>query len=107
MERGKIAVVGNTPLVTGFYLCGILDVFPVVQENFEKTLEGLIKKGEFAIVIVNEKMMEQTHWKFRKMIENVPKPVIISVPDVTGACETAESVRALVKRALGFDLFKK
>ena len=104
----KMAVVGDTPLVTGFKLAGVPYIFPVESgKEFEEKLEELMKSEEYGIIVVNEGFLSGVDWRLRKKIDTLAHPVIIGVPGIVGAAEEAESINVLIKRALGFDISKK
>ena len=107
MTKSKIVVIGDAPLVTGFQLAGIEDAALVGKENFQKTLEDYLLKTEFGIIVVNEGMLVDIDWKLRKKLDSIAYPVIVPVPDASGKEGEGEQIRALIKRALGFDLGAK
>ncbi len=43
----------------------------------------------------------------KKKLETMASPVIVPMPDSGGESTEGEQIRALIKRALGFDLGKK
>ena len=104
----KIAVVGDAPLATGFRLAGVPDIFVVERgKPFEEMLQKMIATPEYGIVIVNEAFMKDIDWRLKKKISNLAHPVVIGVPAFSGETEEGESIQALIKRALGFDVSKK
>ncbi len=104
----KIAVIGDSPLATGFRMAGVPDVFVVERgQAFEDLLKKIIENPEFGIVIVNEAYMKDIDWRLKKKISNIAHPVVIGVPAFSGEVEEGESINALIKRALGFDISKK
>jgi vacuolar-type H+-ATPase subunit F/Vma7 len=104
----KIAVVGDAPLATGFRLAGVPDVFVVSPgKDFEGLLQKLLSTPDFGIIIVNERYLKGIDWRLKKKVESLAHPVVLGVPPFTGGEEEGESLRALIKRALGFDVSKK
>ncbi|MEW5996342.1 MAG: V-type ATP synthase subunit F [Candidatus Micrarchaeota archaeon] len=104
----KIAVIGDAPLATGFSLAGVRDVFVVDRgQAFEDLLRKIIDTPEFGIVIVNEAYMKGIDWRLKKKVSSIAHPVVIGVPSFSGEAEEGESINALIKRALGFDVSKK
>jgi vacuolar-type H+-ATPase subunit F/Vma7 len=104
----KIAVIGDAPLATGFRMAGVPDIFVVDRgEAFEGLLKKIIDTPEYGIVIVNEAYMKDIDWRLKKKISNIAHPVVIGVPAFSGEVEEGESISALIKRALGFDVSKK
>jgi vacuolar-type H+-ATPase subunit F/Vma7 len=105
--HGKIIVIGNSPMVSGFQLSGLEDAMAVSEGNFQKTLEDAMQNPDYGIIVVNEKMYANIDWRLKKKIDSLAYPVIIPVPDVTGASGQGEEIKNLIKRALGFDITKK
>ena len=107
MVKAKIIVIGDAPLVTGFRLAGLEYCVQTTPENFQKDLESALDKPEFGIFIVNESMLVNVDWRLRKRLEGSAYPVVIPMPDKSGASTEADEIRGLIKRALGFDLATK
>lgn len=107
-RREKIAVVGDSAMLTGFKLAGVEKTFLVANaEEGEKAIASLLADPELGIVIVGEELVEAFDWKLKKRIEAAAKPVVVTVPGKKGPMEQSESLSKLVKRALGFDLMAK
>jgi V/A-type H+-transporting ATPase subunit F len=104
----KIAVIGDSPLATGFRMAGVPDIFVVDRgEAFEALLKKTMDNMEYGIIIVNEAYMKGIDWRLKKKLSNIARPVVIAVPAFSGEVEEGESINALIKRALGFDVSKK
>lgn len=104
----KIAVIGDSPIATGFRMAGVPDVFVVDRgKAFEELLTKILNAPEYGIVIVNQAYMKDIDWRLKKRISSLAHPVVIGVPPFTGEEEEAESIGALIKRALGFDVSRK
>ena len=102
----SIVVVGDAPTCTGFRLAGVSSVHIADEGNAGEIIDGLISSSDSGIIIVNERLLERLDSKMRKKIERLAKPVIIAVPDKDGATEQADSLKNMVKKALGFELIK-
>ncbi len=107
MTKAKIVVIGDAALVNGFRLAGLENALLTTQEAFQKTLEEYLSKSEFGIIIVNEAMLADIDWRLKKKIDGIAYPVVVPVPDVSGASGSGDEIRHLIKRALGFDLGAK
>jgi len=105
-ETEKIAVLGDAPTVMGFRLAGVGEAFQASGKEAEKKLEELIARPDIGIVIINESLLAGMDWRLRKRLEGMAKPAVVAVPDYRGEAAEAESLKALVKRALGFELIK-
>ncbi len=102
----KILVLGNAPLVDGFRLSGIKDARFTPPEHFSKELEKSIDSKEFGIILVSDSYLQGVDWKLKKKIDSIAFPVVVGLPDAGGK-EQPDEIRALIKRALGFDLAAK
>ncbi|MBI4210581.1 MAG: V-type ATP synthase subunit F [Candidatus Diapherotrites archaeon] len=105
----RIAVVADGPTCTGFRLAGVPaeSTFPAEGAAAEKKIEELLASEETGILIVSEKAMNGMDWRLKKRIERLAKPVVIAIPDKDGpAAEKGDSLREMVKKALGFELMK-
>ena len=84
MTKSKIVVIGDSPLVTGFQLAGLEDTLVSSKQEFQKTLEEYLAKGEFGIIIVNESMLNEIDWRLRKKLDSIAYPVVVPIPDISG-----------------------
>jgi len=105
-ESEKIVVIGDAPTCTGFRLAGINDVYALEGKAAAEKVNELLSLPEVGIIIMNEKIMSQLDSKLKKRIDKIAKPVVIGVPDKSGPMEQADSLKNLVKKALGFELIK-
>jgi len=103
----NIAVVGDRITATGFRLAGIREVYAFEDLAAEKKFGELLERENLGLIIINEALLQKFDWRMKKKVERLAKPVIIAVPDQLGkTVEEAESLRSLVRRALGVDLIK-
>ena len=100
----EIAVVGTEETCTGFRLGGVQKVYNAGTMDAGKKIEELLGMDGIGIIIVNEKILEKIDFRLKKLIGRTAKPVVIAVPDKDGASSEAENLKALVKRAIGFEL---
>lgn len=90
---------------TGFQLADIKTVHVAEKKSAEKKIEELLAQPDLGIIIVTEEIFSSLDWRLRKKIERIAKPVVIAVPDKFGPkAEDKESIKALIRRALGVDL---
>ncbi|MAG18400.1 MAG: V-type ATP synthase subunit F [Candidatus Diapherotrites archaeon] len=106
MDKQNIIVVGDGPTCTGFRLAGVENVFPKEGKEAEEKVRELLGEESTGILIINEKILENIDWKLKNKIEKIAKPVVITIPDKNGPMEQGDSLNAMIKRALGFDLAK-
>ncbi len=102
-----ISVVADGPTCTGFRLAGVRSVFAKQGKEAEAKIEELLASEESGIIIVPEKLMSELDWRLRKRIERMAKPVVIAIPGKGGPLgQETDSLRNMVKKALGFELMK-
>ena len=102
----SLAAVGDAATCTGFRLAGVQQTFALQGKPAEKKLEELLEDTGTGIIVVTETLLAGCDWRLKKKIERIAKPVVIAVPDLSGPSSDVESLRSLVKRALGFELMK-
>ena len=103
----NMAVIGDRATATGFRLAGIREVYAYEDKTAEKKLAELLERETLGLIIINESLLQKFDWRMKKRLEKLAKPVVIAVPDRLGTkVEEAESLRSLVRRALGVDLIK-
>lgn len=106
--KSNIIVLGDSPLVTGFTLAGIANSMIADANSFQKNLEVILDDNTYGVIIVNSEMFSKIDWRLKKKLDSLAYPVIVQVADAKnpGKDENQE-MRALIKRALGFDINKK
>ncbi|MBI5553379.1 MAG: hypothetical protein HY917_01425 [Candidatus Diapherotrites archaeon] len=102
----ELAVIGDDALCTGFRLAGVRQAFSDQEVNPSQKLEELLKMDSLGIIVVSEKIFSEMDWRVRKTIWRTAKPVVIAVPDKSGPAADVESLKELVRKALGFELIK-
>ena len=102
--HGKIAVVGDGATATGFRLAGVSEVYALEGKEAERKIAELLDKDDTEILIVNERISSSLDWRLKKKINTIARPVVVEIPDKFGTSGQTESLKAMVKRALGFEL---
>lgn len=100
----KIIVLGDRDLVAGFKLVGVKDAIVCTPEDADSKLNELLQRNDAGIVIFQDEFYNNLTHKTKKLIETIPKPVVVSV-GVKGASST-ENLQAMIKRAIGISLDK-
>src|SRR3989344_3377727 len=97
--KHSIAVVADGPTCTGFRLAGVQMVFPIEALEAQKDAT----QGKAA----ENKSAGGGQIAAEQKIEELAKPVVIAVPDKSGpVANETDSLRSMVKKALGFELMK-
>jgi V/A-type H+/Na+-transporting ATPase subunit F len=97
----KTAVLGSNEFVVGFQLAGIKDTIEV-SKNPIQDIEDLKNKKEFGIVVIQEEIMEGLEKHQRTEVEDSVDPVFIPVSTKV----EQESLKRLIKKSIGVDLWK-
>ena len=97
----KIAVAGQSEFIVGFQLAGIRDTIELGISPFDE-LKNLKSRKEFGIVVVDEKIMDSFEIHQKIDIESSVDPVFIPVSIKV----EQDSLRRLIKKSVGVDLWK-
>jgi|SRR3989338_7244762 len=95
-----VVVLGNNEFVVGFQLAGIRETIEVSSEPL-KDIEGLRKRQDIGVVVIDEKIMESLEQHQRERIEDSVNPVFIPLSTKV----EQDSLRRLIKKSIGVDLW--
>ena len=89
-----------------FRLAGVKDSFVIYDtEGAKKILLELSKSENYKLIIVSNRIAHKLENLITDISTKQLYPVIVTIPDRTGATEKkVDSIRDLVKRAVGFDM---
>ena len=97
----KIAVAGKSEFVIGFQLAGIREIIELGSSPFSE-LKNLMTRKDIGIVVVDEKIIDNFEIHQKIDIESSVDPVFIPV----SAKAEQDSLRRLIKKSVGVDLWK-
>jgi len=97
----RVAAAGTNEFIVGFRLAGIKDTIEIKGNSF-KELNSLKSRKDLGIIIIDEKIIEDLEIHERNDIESCVDPVFIPV----SVKEEKESLRRLIKKSVGVDLWK-
>lgn len=97
----KIAVLGGSEFTVGFQLAGIKDTVEV-SNNPINDIDNLRDRKDIGIVVVDEKILENLETHQRMDLEDSVDPVFIPVSTKV----EQDSLKRLIKRSIGVDLWK-
>jgi V/A-type H+/Na+-transporting ATPase subunit F len=98
----KMAAFGTDEFVLGFQLAGIRETI-VADENPENQVRELMKSGEIGIVIIDEPTLNRVSSYTKTDIMDSVKPVFIMLSDKA----EDESLRRMIRKSIGVDLWEK
>ncbi len=97
----RIAAFGQSEFILGFQLAGIRDTIELGTNPYNE-LKNLKNKKEFGIVVVDEEIMDSLDIHQKIDIESSVEPVFIPVSTKV----EQDSLRRLIKKSVGVDLWK-
>ena len=97
----KIGVLGGSEFIVGFQLPGIRDTFEVSDEPLED-IERIKSDKDISVVIIDDKILSKLKEHDKLKIEDSIDPVFIPLSTEV----TQESLRRLIRRSMGVDLWK-
>jgi len=101
----KIVVVGDRDLCLGFGLAGVVESHEINDAaQVEPMLLLLMDREDVGMVILYDEFMNHLSVKLKNKLQTVTRPVLVTVPGKKGADEKAESLQALIKKAIGVEL---
>lgn len=103
----KLVVLTDPESAVGFRLAGVDVVEAVVPEDVKKKLISLINDDTAGIVAVNEDLMNFIDSRMREKIDNIYRPIVVSIPVVKKmeiTPERREYIASLIRRAVGFEI---
>ena len=103
-------IIGDEDAVIGFKLAGVTEAVAVSPDDYvagERELKKAIERDDIGLVIINAPFLANVSEQMRKKIDALARPIIITIPDRKGEGAESDSLRHMVKRALGVDLFGK
>ena len=97
----KIAVAGTNEFILGFQLAGIKDTIEIGSNPYNE-IKNLKSGKNIGIVVVEEKIMDNLEPHQRLELDASVQPVFIPV----SAKVEQDSLRRLIKKSVGVDLWK-
>ncbi len=92
---------GSQEFVLGFQLAGIRNVFEASKDPL-KDIDEIKKKKDIGIVVIEENILESLDSHDRSDIEDSISPVFVPLSEIA----EQESLRKLIKKSIGVDLWK-
>jgi vacuolar-type H+-ATPase subunit F/Vma7 len=99
----KIVIIGRKNFIIGFQAAGFPDVYAInSQEEFNKKIEEFLSNN-VGIVVCEDSFFSSLPVRLKKEIDRRAIPVFVPI-NPKGEKVVGESIDALMKRALGFEL---
>jgi V/A-type H+/Na+-transporting ATPase subunit F len=108
-ERDRIAVIGGSVMTLGFRFAGIKRTTTIESNDSGEIVESGLREAladpVIGIIVISTSALQRVKdRKLRQFVENGISPVVISVPDFRDASAADDSLRSLIKRAIGIDI---
>jgi len=100
-EKLGLYVIGTGDTVVGFGLIGISGKVVHTARDAQKLLVELAQNKVYKIIIINSKLIDEIEEFVENYRLNPENPVLVEIPDETGATAVYESVKDLLKRSIG------
>jgi len=106
----KIAGITDPVTAIGLRLAGVRRAYEVENSaEAGELFDSLIKNEEIGIIIISERIAQDIRWKLDRFLEERRgvRPVVVEIPDKVGPIpERMETVRKLVRRAIGVEVLR-
>ena len=96
-----LAAIGTSEFILGFQLAGVRNTIEA-KEDFRQQLSGIRQQKDIGIVVIEESLLDRLEIHDRMDIEASLDPVFVSL----SAKEDSESMRKLIKKCIGIDVWK-
>ena len=96
-----VKIVGDIVTVRGFGFAGIDGIVVDNPEHAKKTIAELLKQHDIGLVLVAQSVADQLAGEFDDYKLRKEFPLVMNIPDSTGAGMEAEDIQQLVQQALG------
>jgi V/A-type H+-transporting ATPase subunit F len=105
MVSDKIAIIGDSDSVTGFKMVGVNEFsVPKGPGETRQALLNYFRDPKMGLILITEPLAQQVEDTILEL-SDAPVPVILLIPDRTGATGAYEAVlKDLVRRAVGIDI---
>lgn len=98
----QIAAVGDEAFVTGWHLAGVGRTHIATRENVGRLFQQLLEDKELAVVITNTDTTGMLSERLREKAVTQVRPIVVTL---SKGAEEDSSIRLLIRRALGIDLW--
>lgn len=100
----NIAVLGDEKFTLGFRLAGVRKIIPAKNEAVQSKIEAALEDKETGVLVLDQKDIDSVPARLQDKIRGSSRPVVVPVSrDEKGS----EILRALVRRAIGVDVWEK
>jgi len=99
-----VKIVGDIVTVRGFGFAGIDGVVVENADEARKTISNFLANPEIGLVLVAQSIADKLGGEFDDYKLRKHFPLVMNIPDSTGAGMEAEDIQQLVQQALGLKI---
>jgi V/A-type H+-transporting ATPase subunit F len=99
-----IRVVGDIVTVRGLGFAGIDGAVVVSAEEARTAIRQFLQDEDVGVVLVAQSFADQLGGEFDDYKLRRDPPLVLNIPDSTGAGMQAEDIQGLIQRALGLNI---
>lgn len=107
MIMEEIAVLGDEETVIGFKLAGVRRAVVVDANNADEKFNELVANSKVGLIILSEDTQKLFSQKTLKTIENLTKPIVLTIPGKTAKPTGINPLTLMIKKVIGIDLNTK
>jgi V/A-type H+-transporting ATPase subunit F len=100
----KYAIIGDEDTVLGFEMVGVSGKVVHEADEAQRAFQALLEDKEVGIVIITERVADMMRATVDKYLFTVSFPLIVEIPDRTGAVPGRPGIREMVNAAIGIKL---
>lgn len=100
----KYSIIGDEDTVLGFEMVGVSGKVVHEADEAQRAFQTLLEDPEVGIVIITERVADMMRATVDKYLFTVSFPLIVEIPDRTGAVPGRPGIREMVNAAIGIKL---
>ena len=100
VKDSTIGVIGDNEFVLGFQLAGIKKIYDSKKAN----IEDILTKENLDILILESKDVQNLPLRLKEKVESSVKPTTVIISETA---EAEETLRKMIKKSIGVDLWNK
>jgi len=98
----EVAVIGTPEFTLGFRLAGV-DRIIEAGDRPDQQVEGVIKEAAIGIVIIEEQIFNRLSPPIQEDLQDIVRPTFV----VLSTKASQDSLRRMIKKSIGVDLWEK
>ncbi len=100
----KFMVLSDPDTASGFRMAGVEAFEAANAEEARQVLPGLLQEEDAGIIAVSEDFMQGLDERLMTRIEQMPRPIVISIPGRARGGGGMAYIERLLRRAIGYNI---